>query len=199
VPVYGCGYLHQNSAWLTQLGKMSPESRERWIQLWEPSRYLPAVSMPILFVNGTNDFAYPLDSYMQSIAAVPGTKQIRITVNMPHGHPPGWAPAEIGLFVDQHLRGGTPLPQLGDMQFRFSLSCKSATKLREAALHWTTGTEAINKRMWQSRPAVIEGESVRSEPPPTDATAWFVTVTDERGAIVSSGVVFAEKGKAQSP
>ncbi|MDX1947417.1 MAG: alpha/beta fold hydrolase, partial [Pirellulaceae bacterium] len=106
VPVYGCGFLGDNSAWLGQFAKMTPEQRERWLKLWDPSRYLPAVTMPILFVNGTNDFAYPLDSYQKSIDAVPGTKRVRVTVNMPHGHQAGWAPAEIGLFIDQHLRGG---------------------------------------------------------------------------------------------
>lgn len=50
VPVYGCGFLHENSAWLDRLGRMSPEQRDRWVKLWDPSQYLPAVSMPILFV-----------------------------------------------------------------------------------------------------------------------------------------------------
>src|SRR5688572_20590334 len=51
VPVYGCGYLDENSAWLDRFEKMTPEDRERWVALWDPSRYLPAVSAPILFVN----------------------------------------------------------------------------------------------------------------------------------------------------
>src|SRR5439155_22684356 len=61
VPVYGCGFLHENSVWLDRFAKMTPEQRKRWTTLWDPSVYLPAVTMPILFVNGTNDFAYPLD------------------------------------------------------------------------------------------------------------------------------------------
>ncbi|MCA9210006.1 MAG: dienelactone hydrolase family protein, partial [Planctomycetales bacterium] len=114
VPVYGCGHLHDNSAWLSRFDRMTPEQRDRWVTLWDPSRNLPAVSMPILFVNGTNDFAYPLDSYMKCYRLVPGDKQMRVTVNMPHSHPAGWNPSEIGLFVDQHLRGGDPLPKLAE-------------------------------------------------------------------------------------
>ena len=76
--------------------------------------------MPILFIKGTNDFAYPLDSYMKSFDAVPtkeGTnKQLCVTVNMPHGHPQGWAPQEIGLFVEQTVKHGRPLPQVGTPQ-----------------------------------------------------------------------------------
>jgi len=194
VPVYGCGFLHDNSAWLDRLGKMDEADRERWIELWDPSRYLPAVSMPIFFVNGTNDFAYPLDSYQKSIDAVTAPKQTRITVNMPHGHPPGWAPEEIGLFVDQHLRGGDPLAELGAPRVvgdKVQLDFKSSVPLKAAELHTTTDDGTINKRMWQSQAGTIDGQTITTPAPPKGATAWFITVTDERGAIVSSEVQFA--------
>jgi dienelactone hydrolase len=196
VPVYGCGFLHDNSTWLDRFGKMTAEQRERWISLWDPSRYLPAVSMPILFVNGTNDFAYPLDSYQKSYDAVPGAKQIRVTVNMPHGHPPSWAPAEIGLFVDQHLKGGSPLPTPSEPRVRggkLRLTCAGPAKIKSAALHYTSGAEPINKRTWETKPAAIDGDEISAALPPDNATAWFLTVTDDRGAIVSTSVNFADK------
>ena len=196
VPVYGCGFLHENSAWLDRLAKMTTEQRERWIALWDPSRYLPAVSMPILFINGTNDFAYPLDSYMKSFDAVSAAKQIRVTVNMPHGHPPGWAPQEIGLFVDQQLRGGKPLPTIGEPRIdggQVRVTCSSSVKLAKGDVHFTTDDGPINKRQWQSAPATIHADMVTAEAPPAMATAWFVTITDERGAIVSSRVTIVQK------
>ncbi len=197
VPVYGCGFLHENSAWLDRLNNMTPEDRDRWVKLWDPSRYLPAVSMPILFVNGTNDFAYPLDSYMKSFDAVSGAKQLRITVNMPHGHPPGWAPQEIGLFVDGHLRGGKPLPAVGEPRVvgdEVQLTCAGPLKITQAALHHSTDGEPNNKRQWHTEPATIDGSTIKAPAPPASATAWFITATDERGAIVSSRVIF---GKAE--
>lgn len=192
VPVYGCGYLHDNSVWLPRFAKMTAEQRDRWVSLWDPSRYLPAFSMPILFVNGTNDFAYPLDSYMKCYGLVPSEKQIRVTVNMPHGHPQGWAPAEIGLFIDQHLRGGEPLPRLtkpevkqGHVQF----ACSNSAKLKAAAIHYTTDTGPINKRTWKTVAAKLENQSATVDAAPADATIWFVTATDTRDAIVSSEVI----------
>jgi len=196
VPVYGCGYLHENSVWLPQFAKMKPDERERWISLWDPSRYLPAVSMPILFINGTNDNAYPLDSYMKSFDAVSSEKQIRITVNMPHGHPPGWAPSEIGLFIDQHVRGGSPLPKLGEPRIeagKIHLKCEGPVELRKAELHCTSDTAAINKREWKTQQATIEDKTIVTDAPSADTTAWFVTVTDSRGAIVSTRVSIATK------
>lgn len=199
VPVYGCGFLHENSAWLNQLGRMSDDQRKRWITLWDPSQYLPSVSMPIFFVNGTNDFAYPLDSYMKSYEAVPGTKQIRVTVNMPHGHPPGWAPAEIGLFVDQHLRGGDPLPKIEmprSEQGRITARLTAGMTASAAAIHFTTGDGPINKREWTTRPAQLEQESISCDAPPAETSAWFLTVTDTRGAIISSPVVLIDSSDA---
>jgi dienelactone hydrolase len=196
VPVYGCGFLHENSVWLPQFEKMTPEDRQRWITHWDPSRYLPAVSMPILFLNGTNDNAYPLDSYVKSYDAVPGEKQIRITINMPHGHPPGWAPQEIGLFIDHYIRGGATLPAVGEARIesgKIRMKYDSPVKLREAALHRTSEGGPINKRTWRTLSATIEDNVVVAEAPPAETTAWFITVTDERGAIVSSRVTIAVK------
>lgn len=193
VPVYGCGYLYENSAWLDRLAGLSPEQRQRWVDWWDPSRYLPAVSMPILFVNGTNDFAYPLDSYMKSFDAVPGSKQIRVTVNMPHGHPQGWAPEEIGWFVDHHLRGEPGLPTLETPVIeagRVRVTVESPLPIGRAELHFTTETGPINQRTWQSRDAGIDGSTITTDAPPDDATAWFVTATDQRGAVASSRVLF---------
>jgi cephalosporin-C deacetylase-like acetyl esterase len=195
VPIYGCGFLHHNSAWLERLTNMTHEQRERWVTLWDPSRYLKTVSMPILFINGTNDFAYPLDSYMKSYDAVPGAKQIRVTVNMPHSHPAGWAPQEIGLFVDQHLQGGKPLPTVGEPRIadgKVRVRCASPLKLVRGSLHLTTAAGAFKEREWQSAPATIDEETLVADVPPAEATAWFVTVADERGAIVSSRVVLRE-------
>ncbi len=192
VPVYGCGFLQDNSAWLGQFSRMTPEQRERWQKLWDPSQYLPAVSMPILFVNGTNDFAYPLDSYMKSYDAVSATKQLRVTVKMPHSHPAGWNPTEIGLFVDQHLKEGEKLPVVGSAKRGESeviCDVESARPLKEAAIHWTVETGPINQRNWQTSAGKIANGSVTAPAPPKEATAWFLTVTDDRGATVSSRVV----------
>ena len=38
------------------------ERGQRWLALWDPSHYLPLGKAPKLWVTGTNDFAYPLDS-----------------------------------------------------------------------------------------------------------------------------------------
>jgi PhoPQ-activated pathogenicity-related protein len=193
VPVYGCGFLHENSVWLGQFEKMTAQQKDKWVRLWDPSMYVGSAAMPVLFVNGTNDFAYPLDSCAKTYGLV-GRRDFRITVNMPHGHQEGWLPAEIGLFVDSHLRGGKPLPRILRPQIiegQAVAKVKAETNLVSAVLHCTTETGPINKRQWQTVVGRIEGNSVIAAAPPQETTLWFFTVTDERWAVTSSEVVFA--------
>ena len=195
VPVYGCGFLDDNSVWLDRFSKMTPQQKDKWVQLWDPSMYIGSAVMPVFFVNGTHDFAYPLDSYARTYGLVKGHRNFRITVKMPHGHEQGWAPKEIGLFVDQYLADGIPLaaimtPQGGNGQVLAEV--KSQTALVSAQLHYTTGTTPINKLDWESTAAQIDGTHTLSCSVPDEATLWFLTVTDSRGAVVSSELVFSE-------
>jgi len=75
---------------------LRPALRRRWLALWDPSVYLPRARLPMLWVTGTNDFAYPLDSLQRSYRLPRGPRSLCIRVEMPHGHgPPGENPEEI--------------------------------------------------------------------------------------------------------
>ncbi|HEU4751794.1 MAG TPA: alpha/beta fold hydrolase, partial [Armatimonadota bacterium] len=91
IPVYGCGFLHENSAWVPTLKALPEDERRTWIENFDPSRYLPRCRIPVLWMNGTNDFAYPLDSYQKSYQATAGPRTLCVTVKMPHSHDAGWA------------------------------------------------------------------------------------------------------------
>jgi PhoPQ-activated pathogenicity-related protein len=164
-----------------------------WVRAYDPGSLLPRCHVPILFVNGTNDVHYVLDSYMKSFNVVPGEKQLRIQVNMPHGHPPGWAPQEIGLFIDSKCRSGKPLPVPGKPVIEgdhVTLPFTSSTAIKSANLRYTTDTGLRSKRTWKSVPATINGNTITAPKPPADANTWFMDLVDERGAMVSSVVQF---------
>lgn len=194
VPVYGCGFLHEGeSVQKPSIDKLG-DRRMDWVREYDPSSLLPRCRVPILFVNGTNDVHYPLDSYQKSFAVVPGEKQMRIQVNMPHGHPPGWAPKEIGLFIDSKCRGGTPLPIPGKIAFhgeQVRLPFKSSRAMSKAELHYTSDQGPRSKRTWKSLPCSITGEMITALKPPQEANTWFIALTDDRGAMVTSDVQFA--------
>ena len=198
VPVYGCGFLYENSVWLPRFDKISADTRRLWIENFDPSRYLPGVRCPILFVNGTNDFAYPLDSYQKSYREVgggrleagrAGNRSLCVTVKMPHGHPQGWAPKEIGLFVDNVLQGGDPLPAIGEMKTadgKAAASFKSPTPIVRAQLLHTSDAGPWQKRNWKSVDATAADGTVSAELPPDRPLVYFLNITDSRGATVST-------------
>ena len=192
VPVYGCGFLHENSVWLPRFAAMTPpEWKTKWVGLFDPSSHVGGAKMPVLMVNGTNDFAYPLDSYQKTYRLIQN-RRLCVTVNMPHGHQQGWAPKEIGLFIDSHLRGGAPLPEIDATakvtadEGRASVGWRGADS-PQVKFHWTTDVGEWQKRKWQTRDASADGESRANVALPTDRPlVGFFTLTDKRGATVST-------------
>ena len=192
MPVYGCGFLRDNSVWKTsEFGKMSQAQSDKWHKLWDPSSYLASARMPVAFLNGTNDFAYPMDSYAKSCALVRTEKNYSIQLRMPHGHIFGFK--EFFPFADQYLNGGTPMPVIATPQVKdgkVQAQVKAVTKLVSARLHYTMGPHAKNKsRPWTTKELVIEGNLIKGDASPKEATAWYVDLTDERKVLVSSQVM----------
>ena len=197
VPVYGCGFLYEGeSVQKRQIDSLPDDKRAEWIGMYDPSVWLPRCRVPIMFVNGTNDVHYPLNSYAKSYSLVQGPRQIRIEVNMRHGHPPGWEPLEIGLFIDQHLLGGKALPILAQPQVAgdsVTVTCRLATQPAAAQLHFTADSGLLSSRNWQSVDAVFNASAgMISVDVPQSAQIWFVSMTDDRGAMTTSEVIFAK-------
>ena len=195
VPVYGCGHLRDNSCWLGDFERLGPEQSTRWTKLYDPSSYLSACRVPIFFVNGTNDFAYPLDSYGKSYADVQhAAKNVRIQVNMPHGHEAGWAPKEIAAFIDATLLGTPGLPTVDtpvvDDRGTRCRVLAGGPPIASAAFVSTAEPGPINKLTWQTVPAEVGVDGTLAAPrPPADARAFFFTATTSDGLQVSSPVV----------
>jgi dienelactone hydrolase len=194
VPVYGCGFLFEGESVQKPAIDNLGDRRAAWIREYDPSSLLKRCRVPILFVNGTGDIHYPLDSYQKSYDVVPGSKkQMRIEVAMRHSHPAGWAPAEIGLFIDSHCRDGKALPVPGKLSTKgdtVRLSYRSEMPLQSAALHFTTDTGPRTKRQWKTVPADVGRGVITAPKPPAEANTWFVSLTDARGAMVTSTVQF---------
>lgn len=191
---FGCGFLHENSYWKEWFDeKMTAEQRDRWVQLWDPSKYVGSAVMPILFLTGVTDPYYPIDSFVKTYQLVKGPRDLSVFSGLLHG---SYYNAEVGIFIDQHLKGGTPLPKVTKVNLTKGLASadvKTKTKLIDAGLLYTTDNGTIGTREWKTNPAKIDGNRITAEAPPRDATIWFFVVADERKAVVSSEPVFADK------
>ena len=117
---------------------------------------------------------------------------------MPHSHGAGWAPAEIGLFIDAHCRDGVPLASVSAPESsadRITATVKSELPIVAATLHHTSDEGPINQRKWVDEPLSVDASRIGGKAPPESATAWFVTASDNRDAIVSSPVVIRDSAK----
>lgn len=108
-PVYGCGFLGNRSHWKDKF--LSDEIGLAWLALWDPSHYLPFAECPFLWMDGTNDFAYPLDSLQMSIDCVKPQSFRSTRIRWPHGHGEvSEGPREIQVFADHFTKGSPQLP-----------------------------------------------------------------------------------------
>lgn len=189
VPVYGCGFLGENSAWKEgSLASMSPESRQLWLELFDPSQYVGKVRYPILFVNGTTDFAYPLDSYQKTYRLVPENwRHVSVAVDRPHGHI--WTFPEVDAFASHALRGEPPLPHF-DLptlnREQFSAPIHHVTGAEKAFLCYTTDSGRWQERKWHTVPAQMDGGKVSAQLPRTRPIVAFLALKDDAGRHVSS-------------
>lgn len=190
VPVYGCGFLGDNSAWKASwLDVKSPASRELWLQNFDPGNYLGGVNCPILFLNGSNDFAYPLDSYQQSYRRVrESLRTISVVLNLPHGHI--WTFPEVDQFVDHALKPGSPaLPRVKAPQVRgveVRVRFESTSPIVGAGLHLTSDTGPWKERKWTTLPALVSARSVQATLPSSRPLVCFLSLTNQQGLRVSS-------------
>jgi len=189
-PVYGCGFLGDDSIWADNtFPKMGQGKAERWLGLWDPSRYLKQAALPFLWVNGTNDFAYPLDSYQKSYRLPPGERTLAVRVRMAHAHGgPGEKPEEIRAFADAMFKGGAPLARVtgqGVEQGTAWATFESKSRVVKAELEFTKDGGKWQKRMWESAPAAIDGTRA-SAAVPEGAKVFYLNLIDERNLVVST-------------
>lgn len=190
-PVYGCGFLGEDSAWLDVFKGMPPETAAQWLGRWDPSVYLARAAMPMLWVTGTNDFAYPMDSLQKSYRLPQSPRTLCLRIRMPHGHGgAGENPEEIRVFADSIVNGGTPLAKItgqGRESGKAWVKFESKAPVTGAELLYTKDTGKWQDRLWETAPAELDTahQSV-SAVLPDGATVYYFNLIDDRQCVVSS-------------
>ncbi|MGB8167495.1 MAG: prolyl oligopeptidase family serine peptidase [Chthoniobacteraceae bacterium] len=188
VPVYGCGFTNEHT-FASSLEKLGPENAARWMQWWDPSSYLAAATMPILWVNGTNDFAYTMNAWQKSYRLPQSSHTLCLRPRMPHGHgAAGEGPKEIHVFAESIVNGGELLPIITDQGRegrKAWATFDSARPIPKAELHYTKDTGPWPKRLWEATPATI-AEGVVTAELPEGTRVYFLNLTDDRDCVVSS-------------
>jgi len=190
-PVYGCGFLGDNSAWLGNFKAMGPEKSARWLGLWDPSVYLPHAKVPFLWVTGTNDFAYPMDSLQKSYQLLQRPVTLCIRPRMKHGQWEGAAPLEIYDFAEHFVNGRSALPEILTLERKkFSVELKYDAHQRiiqKAVLNYACEKGLWKERVWKELPAGLLAEQSRVMMQiPECATAYYINLFTDDGRVVSS-------------
>jgi hypothetical protein len=188
VPVYGCGF-YRETVFAKDLERIGAELADEWMTLWDPSAYLGRATLPMLWVNGSNDFAYTFKAWQQSYRLAKGPRVLCAPLRMPHGHGgAGENPREIQVFANHILKNEPGLAQItrtGIEGTNAWVEFTSPVTIKTAELNYTSDSGRWQDRNWKNLPAHIIGNRAES-PLPRTATVWYFNVFDERGCLVSS-------------
>ena len=162
-----------------------------WLRQWDPSSYLNQAQMPICWVNGTNDFAYPLDSWQKSYRQPKTDRTLCLRIRMPHGHGPvGENPEEIHVFANQFLKAGQPMVKIteqGHSADEAWATFKSEVAITKAELSFTRDVGKWQTRKWEQMDAAIDAKTARvTAKIPADAKVFYLNLFDDRQCAVST-------------
>ena len=194
VPVYGCGFLHENSAWKPERFDKMPADRRGPLGRSLRPVDVPARRHAARSCSSTAPTTSPTRwTATRSRTGVPvrgpATRPLCVTVRMPHGHEQGWAPKEIGLFVDSRPEGGRAPAQARPDHDR-GRPGRAARWLKDpvekAEILYAVHAGPWPGRKWTAAPASVVGDSVGADLPADRPLVVFLNVVDRRGAVASS-------------
>jgi dienelactone hydrolase len=195
VPVYGCGYLLQNSSMRAELLKLNDKDRQTWVNEYDPSNYIGKTKMPMLFLDGSNDPHFYLDSYTKTYRLVKD-KNISIKIGLKHSHHYGWANDEIYYYINSYLNKTTPLNKI-EMPVKDGEGASAKIEIHapvaKAYFNFTRDTtHVLMNRKWESAEVQINNGRITTAIIPLGTTMWYFSSTDNRGLLTSSEVTFIE-------
>ena len=192
VPIYTCAFYDKCSDYaLSRYKTFGEEKWSKWLGLWDPKHYIPEISIPVMWLSGTNDKHFPYGTLRNTFPLVKTPLDIVIRPRMPHGHTAGWSPKEILAYADSFFRGGLKLPKVGAPTVAgntVAAEFESGEGIMvpvSAEFHYTTMDGKWENRLWRCTPARIEGNTAVAEKP-SGVTAHFINLVFRDGLKVSS-------------
>jgi hypothetical protein len=188
-PVYGCGFTNEHG-FAGSVNSLGKERADRWMRWWDPSAYLKDAPMPMLWVTGSNDFAYTLNALQKSYRLPKGPQTLCIRLRMPHGHgPAGEAPKEIHAFADSILKRGEPLARItgqGRDGNQVRATFESKVPVVKAELNFTKDTGRWQERKWEAVPAQLDPSGRATAMVPEGVAVYYLNLFDQRELAVST-------------
>jgi hypothetical protein len=195
VPIYGCGYNHDDRNVRWGFGELSPDLRI-YKQVLSPEAHAPLVRCPVLFLSATNDFHGPMDYSFDTLRAVKGPARQSFTPRYNHHLEPEQG-GDLVRWMDWQLRDGAALPRtpaVGLTLGRDGIPQATVRPDRKAEVKRVDLFYALRDRMpqarfWRRVDGTREGDAWRAELPVldnADPVFLFANVVYASGASLSS-------------
>lgn len=192
-PVYACGFFEECPGFCRK-----DADGEKWRDLFDPKHYIPQIKMPILWLAGTNDFAFDFGAHQKSMAATRSQSYKAIKLRMIHtdGKYKEGQPDETYAMADHFFKGAQDLPTVKapvidkkeNASFEYNLNGR---ELESIELLYTTSEEKIWKeREWFSQNVEIPGKGRKpSIHIPEGTTAFYFNINTTDGLTASSSAI----------
>lgn len=194
-PVYGCGFYGEFDRHAGNEG----EAWTRWLDLWDPSHYIPVIDVPISWACGNTDFYFSFGALQKSFALAENVPYKAVRSPMVHtdGGYDGGVPEETYALADHMFKGGADLPKVGDPKLgkrdKVSVTYDPAGRVPDKVeLLYTTSDEGPwEKRQWHVMDVGLprKGNTVEVVIP-ADAWTFYFNVTTSDGLVASSSAMF---------
>lgn len=185
-PMYGCGFLPQDGFWKNGYGEFGGAGNLRaWMDLYDPSSYLPYSTKPMLFISGIDDAFFEAVHRKKSAALIKGKAFYSQRTELPHGH--CWDLAhEIDAFFRHVLYGeASYFTSLEAVECGGAVRLQTDGGLREKTavsvkLCYTCSVDE-NSHQWVWNTITMGEDSGNTCKLPGGVTAYFIELSWECG------------------
>ena len=182
-PMYGAGFVYEDGFWTNGYGSFGDvEGRQVWIELYDPSSYLPYATKPMLYISGIDDAFFSTVSRAKSAALVKGEVYYSQRSELPHGH--CWMLAhEIPAFFQHILYGENVYTKLGGAVVKAgNASLKTEKAYDTVNFVYTTSTEEdSHKWKWEKVVLTLQNDGYACQIPDGATAYFFETCIKENG------------------
>jgi len=209
--IYGVGWNSYPASRYAKDPKADDPDTQTWRRTMAPEAYPPLIGCPVLFLSGTNDFHGKMDRAYDTLGAMKAEWRAAFTPFYNH-HVAEDEGRNLPLWMDWHLRGGTPFPKTPEAKVSLgedgvpmlTVRPDLSQKIRRVEAFYAVENCDPKNRNWRSAAVRKRGDAWVAQLPVMNAKKHlfaFAQVHYEAGMCLASNfeAVFpAELGEARA-
>lgn len=196
-PIYGAGFLYEDTTWLNRaLAYLNESDLEQWILKFDPKTYAPYATKPIMFISGV-DSKEPFSplSRKKTYDLIPGKVFLSIRKDLTHSQEYGESLAEVHDFAEHIFYNKNKVLLIEDVSLNnntASFTHQGNLMIKSIKLVYSDSSDT-DAHKWIFKDINVDFSEERfliSADLPKDATMFFFQITDENRSISSTDIVF---------